>query len=94
MKMKMKRNRILKTVFVLAAVVVAIMVLVKFIPGAEKVVPEPLYNFADKFAVGGVAVLLIIVGALIFNVIPVAGIALILIGASMIYFTYLSRKSE
>lgn len=86
---KRKRNLFLMIV----TVIVAIMVLIALIPGAEKVVPAHVYEFASNFFGVATGVLIVIIGGMFIASSPVIGVALILIGAMMVW-NNLKKRSE
>lgn len=60
-------------------------------PGADKVVPAPVASFASQYAGVAVGLLIAITGILFVSASPAIGIALILIGAFMIYSNFRSK---
>lgn len=81
----MRRKSKFSFLFVILAVIVALMTIIAFVPGAEKIVPAPVYDFASKFYAAGIGVLLVVLAVMFMTSSPVIGVALLLIGAFVIW---------
>lgn len=89
--MKQKTKKILISAVVLIAL---ILTLIAMVPGAEKIVPAPVFEFADRFYGVAIASVFVVIGLLTITSSPVVGVGLLLIGAMIIYNNLTRKKSE
>lgn len=84
-----------KQILISAIVVITLLMLaIAFVPGAEKIVPAPVYSFASKFYASAIGVTIAVIGLLVVASSPVVGVGLILIGAFIIWQNLKGSKVE
>lgn len=77
----------------IVAVITLMLVVIKTVPGADKVVPTQVASFASQYASVAIGLLIVITGILLIGFLPV-GIALIIIGAFMVYSNFRNKCEE
>lgn len=88
-------SRKTKQILISAIVIITLlMVAIAFVPGADKIVPAPVYSFASKMYASAIGVTIAVIGLLVVASSPVVGVGLILIGAFIIWQNLKGSKVE
>lgn len=87
-----KKTNLKKLIVSILVIITVLMVAIAFIPGAERVVPAPVFDFASKFYAVAVGVTIAVIGLMAVTSSPVVGVGLLLIGAFIIWQQFLRRN--
>lgn len=82
---RMKKGKRSFLLLLIIAIITLLMIAIAWIPGAEKVVPKPVYDFAQKFYPVAVGVLIVVVGAFLFPISVPAAVALVVVMSKIVY---------